>query len=64
MLLICEKLLEHDIKAGFLLDEMIPEELTEIRKKSFHYVKEGLREMPTMMGNYYRLAEAYYDCLF
>lgn len=59
ILLVAEHLLQEEIRAGYLLDDIFPEALQELKLTAYHRYKEGQKILPTTMGNFFRLAEAY-----
>ena len=59
ILLVIEQLLLQEIRAGYLLDEIFPESLKDLKRIAYLRYKEGMKILPTSMGNFIRLAEAY-----
>ena len=59
MVLAIDKLLNNDILAGFLMEDIMPKELGYLKEKAYLRYEKGMQVIPSMLGNYYRLAEAY-----
>ena len=63
ILFVIDKLAQGDIIAGLLLDDILPEDFDYLKSKTYHHVNENRKIIPSMLGNYYRLAEAYLNQL-
>ena len=59
ILLTIERLIHQEIRAGYLLEDIFPAELDYLKKDAYHRYEEGMKILPTTMGNYFRLAEGY-----
>lgn len=60
-LFVIDKLVCGHMPSGYLLDDIIPEDLQYLKDQAYHHFAEGMDIIPSSLGNMYRLAQGYLD---